>query len=247
MPVDPDGQSARRDLQQDALPVRRDFRCGARGRRPPGVRPSQNPQGGGLRFASSHACPRTSWSAVRRRPGGRISAYPGRRRSWSTTSSPTFRSRSPPSIAGRRSSSRWTTSGRSSSCSTCTSARPKQDLKNFALRDLGIMRTNKATSFRARFTDGDEARACFHYSRLLDRLEVKSIGIYQGAVADIFGGPDCPSDYAADLRSRAAWQVGQFFEKLGEKRPRQAALSRRFVAGMQRAVGPSALRHRRQG
>jgi DNA polymerase-3 subunit epsilon len=93
----------------------------------------------------------------------------------------------------------------------------EEDLKNFALRDLGIMRTNKATSFRARFTDGEEARACFHYSRLLDRIEVKSIGIYQGAVGDIFGGPSCPSDYAADLRSRAACQVGQFFEKLGEK------------------------------
>jgi DNA polymerase-3 subunit epsilon len=90
------------------------------------------------------------------------------------------------------------------------------DLKNFALRDLGIVRTNKATSFKARFTDGDEARACFHYSRLLDRLEVKSPSIYQDAVTDIFGGPDCLSDYAADLRSRAAWQVGQFFEKLGE-------------------------------
>ena len=91
-----------------------------------------------------------------------------------------------------------------------------EDLKKFALRDLGIMRTNKATSFRARFTDGDEARACFHYSQLLDRLEVKSPSIYRRAVADIFGGPDCPSDYAVDLRSRAAWQVGQFFEKLGE-------------------------------
>ena len=65
----------------------------------------------------------------------------------------------------------------------------EEDLKNFALRDLGIMRTNKATSFRARFTDGDEARACFHYSRLLDRIEVKSTGIYQGAIGDIFGGP----------------------------------------------------------
>ena len=30
-------------------------------------------------------------------------------------------------------------------------------------------------------------------------------------------GPYCPTDYAADLRSRAAWQAGQFFEKLGEK------------------------------
>ncbi len=93
----------------------------------------------------------------------------------------------------------------------------EEDLKNFALRDLGIMRTNKATSFRARFTDGEEARACFHYSRLLDRIEVKSTGIYQRAIGDIFGGPSCPSVYAADLRSRAACQVGQFFEKLGEK------------------------------
>jgi DNA polymerase-3 subunit epsilon len=90
------------------------------------------------------------------------------------------------------------------------------DLKNFALRDLGIMRTNKVTSFKARFTDGDEARACFHYSRLLGRLEVKSLGIYQDAVTDIFRGPNCPSEYAADLRSRAAWQVGQFFEKRAE-------------------------------
>ena len=92
----------------------------------------------------------------------------------------------------------------------------ENDLKNFALRDLGIMRTNKVTSFKARFTDGGEARACFHYSCLLDRLEVKSLSIYQDAVTDIFGGPDCPSDYAADLRSRAAWQVGQFFEKRAE-------------------------------
>jgi DNA polymerase III subunit epsilon len=53
------------------------------------------------------------------------------------------------------------------------------DLKNFALRDLGILRINKATSFKARFTDGDEARACFHYSRLLDRLQVKSLSVYQ--------------------------------------------------------------------
>jgi DNA polymerase III subunit epsilon len=94
--------------------------------------------------------------------------------------------------------------------------KPEGDLKNFALRDLGIMRTNKATSFKARFTDGDEARACFHYSQLLDRLEVKSMDIYRNAINEIFGGPDCLSDYANDLKSRAAWQVGQFFERLGE-------------------------------
>jgi DNA polymerase III subunit epsilon len=93
----------------------------------------------------------------------------------------------------------------------------EEDLRNFALRDLGIMRTNKASSFKARFTDGDEARACFHYSRLLDRLEVKSSAVYQGAVSEIFNGPACPSDYAVDLRSRAACQAGQFFEKQGDK------------------------------
>ena len=86
------------------------------------------------------------------------------------------------------------------------------DLKNFALRDLGIVRTNQATSFGARFSDGDEARACFHYSRLLYRIELKSPPIYRNAVNDILGGPDCPSDYAADLRNQAACQVGQFFE-----------------------------------
>jgi DNA polymerase-3 subunit epsilon len=92
----------------------------------------------------------------------------------------------------------------------------ERDLKNFALRDLGILPTNKESSFQARFADGDEARACFHYSRLLDRLEVKSPDVYQDVVSDIFGGPDCVTEYAADLRSRAACQAGQFFEKKGE-------------------------------
>jgi DNA polymerase-3 subunit epsilon len=95
------------------------------------------------------------------------------------------------------------------------------------------MRTNKVTSFKARFTDGDEARACFHYSRLLARLEVKSPSIYQDAVIDIFRGLDCPSEYAADLRSRAAWQVGQFFEKRGETDLARQLYRCRFVAGMQ--------------
>lgn len=93
----------------------------------------------------------------------------------------------------------------------------QRDLKNFALRDLGVLRTNRETSFQARFADGDEARACFHYSRLLDRLEAKSATIYQEAVPEIFGGPECPTEFAADLRGRAACQAGQFFEKKGEK------------------------------
>jgi DNA polymerase-3 subunit epsilon len=92
----------------------------------------------------------------------------------------------------------------------------ENDLKNFALRDLGILRTNTESSFSARFTDADEAKACFHYSRLLDCLEVKSAAIDQSMVADIIEGPACGNDHAGDLRSRAACLAGQFFEKGGD-------------------------------
>jgi DNA polymerase-3 subunit epsilon len=50
----------------------------------------------------------------------------------------------------------------------------EDDLKNFALRDLGIIRINKNANPGARFTNEAEARACFHYSCLLDRLETNS-------------------------------------------------------------------------
>lgn len=90
------------------------------------------------------------------------------------------------------------------------------DLKSFALRDLGIVSTNKETAFSARFADGAEARACFHYSQLLDRIEIRSLDVYQRAAAEILDGPACTSAYAADLASRAACQVGQFLEKKGE-------------------------------
>jgi DNA polymerase III subunit epsilon len=87
------------------------------------------------------------------------------------------------------------------------------DLRNFALRDLGILRTNQETSFSARFTDGAEALASFHYSQILDRLEVKSEIVYRQAAVDILEGPVCGTEYATDLRSRAAHQAGLFFEK----------------------------------
>ncbi|KRR25276.1 DNA polymerase [Bradyrhizobium lablabi] len=90
------------------------------------------------------------------------------------------------------------------------------DLKNFALRDLGILRTNQETSFSARFTDAEEALASFHYSQILDRLEVKSATVYRQAAIDVLGGPVCGTDFAADLRSRAAHQTGLYFEKAGE-------------------------------
>lgn len=89
-------------------------------------------------------------------------------------------------------------------------------LKNFALRDLGILRTNDQADFNARFADADEARACFHYARLLRQFETKSDEVYRNSVADVLGGPVCPTDYAVDLRSRAAHKAGLHFEKKGE-------------------------------
>ncbi|PBB66037.1 exonuclease [Mesorhizobium sp. WSM4312] len=93
----------------------------------------------------------------------------------------------------------------------------EQDLKNFALRDLGILRTNKNANLSARFTDADEAHASFHFSRLLDGLEVKSEPTYRAAISAILGGPQCTTDYAADLKSKAAHKAGQYFEKSDEK------------------------------
>jgi DNA polymerase III subunit epsilon len=92
----------------------------------------------------------------------------------------------------------------------------EDDLKNFALRDLGILRINENANMSARFTDEAEARACFHYSRLLSQLESKSDDIYRNAVAAILGGPPCTTDYATDLRDKAIHQVGFYFERKNE-------------------------------
>jgi DNA polymerase-3 subunit epsilon len=89
-------------------------------------------------------------------------------------------------------------------------------LKNFALRNLGILRTNRETSFSARFTDAEEALASFHYSQVLDSLEEGSEPVHRRAAIDVLSGPACGTEYARDLRNRAAHQTGLFFEKAGE-------------------------------
>jgi len=91
------------------------------------------------------------------------------------------------------------------------------DLKNFALRDLGILRTNRETSFSARFTDAEEALASFHYSQVLDSLQDGSDAVHRRAAIEVLGGPACTTQFAGELRSRAAHQTGLFFEKAGER------------------------------
>jgi DNA polymerase-3 subunit epsilon len=90
------------------------------------------------------------------------------------------------------------------------------DLKNFALRDLGIIRTNKNANLSARFTNEAEARACFHYSRLLDRLKTESDDVFRWAITATLDGPECTTDYARDFRSKAAHRIGFYFERQGE-------------------------------
>jgi DNA polymerase-3 subunit epsilon len=92
------------------------------------------------------------------------------------------------------------------------------DLKSFALRDLGIVRTNDAEQFKARFADPAEARACFYYAQLLDRLQVVATSIYEEAASRLAAGPLAGGDYAQSLRERAALTIGKFFEKQSETR-----------------------------
>ncbi|MHC2462485.1 hypothetical protein ACVIHD_001497 [Bradyrhizobium embrapense] len=73
---------------------------------------------------SSRAFPRMSLSPERRRPAGVTSANLGRNPGLSTTFLSESPSPSPPNTAAPASSSRSTARGRSSSCSTFTSARP---------------------------------------------------------------------------------------------------------------------------
>ncbi|MGY3405046.1 hypothetical protein ACVWZV_001159 [Bradyrhizobium sp. GM5.1] len=117
-------------------------------------------------------------------------------------------------------------------------------LKNFALRDLGILRTNRETSFSARFTDAEEALASFHYSQVLDNLEEGSEPVHRRAAIDVLSGPACGTQFAGDLRNRAAHQTGLFFEKAGESDLARQLYRAGSSPGLQRTPGSPALQHR---
>jgi DNA polymerase-3 subunit epsilon len=89
----------------------------------------------------------------------------------------------------------------------------REDLKSFALRDLGILRVNDAASFKSRFSDHAEARACFFYCQLLDTLAVPAVSTFEAAARKLAEGPSDGGEYARTLRERSAFEIGQFFEK----------------------------------
>ena len=89
----------------------------------------------------------------------------------------------------------------------------REDLRSFALRDLGILRVNDAASFNARFSDATEARACFFYSQLLDTLAVPALSTFEAAARELEQGSNDGGEYAKTLRERSAFEIGQFYEK----------------------------------
>ena len=94
-----------------------------------------------------------------------------------------------------------------------------EDLKSFALRDLGIVEVNGHGSFKARFTDAAEAQACFRYSQLLASLDTKQQSAFTDA-AEALLRSEPPSEYAVLLHAKLVSRVGIFFEK--QKEPETA-------------------------
>jgi DNA polymerase-3 subunit epsilon len=89
----------------------------------------------------------------------------------------------------------------------------REDLKSFALRDLGILRVNDATAFKSRFSNAAEAKACFFYGQLLDTLAIPTMATFEAAARKLGEVPDGGGEYARTLRERAVFHIGQFFEK----------------------------------
>ncbi len=99
-----------------------------------------------------------------------------------------------------------------------------QDLKSFALRDLGIVAVNGTASVSARFIGAEEAEACFTYSRLLACLTSREA--YEQAASSLTDGP-APTEYAELMKARLAAKLGQYFEKAAA--PERAIVAYRTV------------------
>jgi len=89
------------------------------------------------------------------------------------------------------------------------------DLKSFTLRDLGVVQTNGAQNFTARFTDADEARGAYHFHTMLDELKTGTHEAYDRAATALFEARERTGDYVQTLKGRAAHSIGRHFERQG--------------------------------
>ncbi len=99
-------------------------------------------------------------------------------------------------------------------------------------------------SFKSRFSDATEARACFYYSQLLDTLAVPTLITFEAAARKLIEGPDEGGQVPARALGLRDLPV---FREAAADRPRHRALSGGAVSGVQRAPRTAALRVRAKG
>jgi DNA polymerase III subunit epsilon len=93
----------------------------------------------------------------------------------------------------------------------------QRGLTNFALRDIGLMRTaGFKTGFTARFESGDVARAAFQYSGILSRLERPDYNLISGLAEEAPSWPVIDDPEVDTARHRALYVLGRELERVAE-------------------------------
>lgn len=92
--------------------------------------------------------------------------------------------------------------------------RLERSLTTFALRDLGIVRTPEfRKEFEARFANGAEARASFHYARVLERLESGGENVSASLLEEIETWTSSEDLGVETMRHRAIHRLGRLLER----------------------------------
>lgn len=91
------------------------------------------------------------------------------------------------------------------------------NLTSFALRDLGVVKTGQLkTTFKARFSSAEEARASFFYSRLFPTIREASENELVALAEQHCDWPDIGETRLESLRHRSLHQLGLALERINE-------------------------------
>lgn len=88
----------------------------------------------------------------------------------------------------------------------------KLDLKQFTLRDLGILRVNDNTDFSARFDDRQEALSCYRVTQIRQLIEFNDIDNPEELMAELLALDDVEAGPMARLKDKALYELGRWFE-----------------------------------
>ena len=99
--------------------------------------------------------------------------------------------------------------------------RRRQGMTTFALRDLGVVKTaGFKDEFEARFETGEIARAAFHYTGVLERLDTPSTALIDHLSSEVPTWPATDDSEVETMRHRAIHRLGRELERFG--RPAEA-------------------------